>query len=196
MAESKSILIFGGTGLIGKYILDAVLAANPPFEKVGIYTTAGTAESKSQLINDLKAKGVQIHIGDIRDIEDVAKAYAAGYDTVISAIGRAAIAEQIPLIELAEKTESVKKFFPSEYGTDIEYGPKSKDEKPHQQKLKVRKHIRENVQRLEYSYVVTGPFAEGYIGKPWAAGGYDVKAKEAILPGTGNEKVSLTTMPE
>lgn len=199
MAETKSILLFGATGLIGTYILDAILAADPPFEKVGIFTSASTAQSKAQLIDQLKAKGVQVYIGDIKNADDVSKAYSAGYDTIVSALGRGTIAEQIPLIELAEKTESIKKFFPSEYGTDIEYGPQSKDEKPHQQKLKVRKYIRENVKRLEYTYLVTGPFAEGYIGKPMKerrAGGFDIKANKAILSGTGNDRVSLTTMPE
>jgi hypothetical protein len=199
MAKTRSILVFGATGLIGTYILDAILAADPPFEKVGIFTSAATAESKAQLIKDLEAKGVHVHIGDIKSSDDVLKAYAGGYDTIVSALGRATIAEQILLVELAEKIEDIKKFFPSEYGTDIEYGPQSKDEKPHQQKLKVRKYIRENVQRLEYTYLVTGPFAEGYVGKPMKekrAGGVDVKAGKAFLPGAGTEKVSLTTNSE
>ncbi|KIW03518.1 uncharacterized protein PV09_05283 [Verruconis gallopava] len=196
MAETKSVLVFGATGTIGTYIFDAILAASPPFERVGIFTSAATAESKKQLVEELKAKGVHVHIGDIKNKDDISKAYSNGYDTVVSAIGRAAIADQILPLEIAEQTESVKKFFPSEYGTDIEYGPKSKDEPPHQQKLKVRKYIRENIKRLEYTFLVTGPFAEFYIGKPFGAGGYDVKAKKAILLGTGKERVSLTTMPD
>jgi hypothetical protein len=96
-------------------------------------------------------------------------------------------------------TPNIKRFFPSEYGTDIEYGSQSATEKPHQQKLKVRAYIREAVKRLEYTYLVTGPYAEGYIGKgrgDLSAGGFDVQARKAVLLGTGNEKISLTTMPE
>jgi len=189
-------LLFGATGVIGKYILAALLEASPPFSKVGIFTSANTASTKGDAIKALEQKGATIHIGDIKSESDVVAAYAAGYDTVVSALGRNTIADQIPLIELAEKTETIKKFFPSEFGTDIEYGPQSKDEKPHQQKLKVRKYIREHVKRLEYSFIVTGPFADGFIGAPRGesrAGGFDVKAKKAILLGTGEEKVSLTT---
>ena len=199
MAETNSLLIVGATGLIGTYILNAILSAQPPFQKVGIFTSPGTAESKKALIQDLESKGVQIHVGDIKNADDVSKAYAAGYDTVVSALGRPMIAEQILLLDLAEKTPSIKKFFPSEYGTDIEYGPKSKDEHPHQLKLKVRKHIRENIKRLEITYLVTGPFAEGYVGKASGderSGSIDVKAKKAVLLGTGKEKISLITMPE
>ena len=199
MAGTSKIVLFGATGLIGTHILDAILGADPPFEKVGIFTSPGTAESKSELIQDLKAKGVEIHVGDFENAEDVSKAYAAGYDTIVSAFGRPVIDKQILLIELAEKTSSIKKFFPSEYGTDIEYGPKSKDEPPHQLKLKVRKYIREHVKRLEYTYLVTGPFAEGYIGKASSderIGSFDVKNRKATLLGSGKDKISLTTMPE
>lgn len=199
MAETNKVLTFGATGFIGTHILDAILEAQPPFETVGIFTSASTASAKGQLLDDLKTKGVKIHIGDVTDTGDVTKAYSAGYDTVISAVGRPVSDKQILLLELAEKTGSIKKFFPSEYGTDIEYGLKSKDEHPHQLKLQVRKYIRENIERLEYTYLVTGPFAEGYIGKSEGderIGSIDVKAKKANLLGTGKEKVSLTTNPE
>ena len=106
---------------------------------------------------------------------------------------------QIPLIKVAEESDTIKRFFCSEYGTDIEYGPQSAIEKPHQQKLKVRKYICENVKRLEHTYLVTGPYAEMYLmatrGNP-AVGSFDVAAKKAYLLGDGNGKISLTTMPD
>jgi len=123
-----------------------------------------------------------------------------GFDTVISALGRTAIHLQIPLIKVAEESDTIKRFFPSEYGTDIEYFPDSNTEKPHQEKLKVRKYIRENTKRLTFTYVVTGPYPEFYMGGaiPGAPeiGGFDVKAKQAWVLGDGNDKVSFTTMPD
>jgi hypothetical protein len=122
-----------------------------------------------------------------------------GFDTVVSALGRTAILMQIPLIKVAEESNTIKRFFASEYGTDIEYGPQSATEKPHQQKLKVRKYISENVKRLEHTYLVTGPYAEMYLmaspGNP-AIGSFDVTAKKAHLLGDGKGKISLTTMPD
>ena len=96
----------------------------------------------------------------------------------------------------------MKWFLPSEYGTDIAYGPNSVHEKPHQQKLKVRAVLEKEISRadLEYSYVVTGPFAELYLHQVPGleeAGGWDVKRQKAVLLGdTGTEKISLTTMKE
>lgn len=99
-----------------------------------------------------------------------------------------------------EKTPSVKRFFPSEYGTDIEYGPESASEPPHQQKLKARAALKES-SGLDYTYVVTGPYADpvGYLG---AApdhpdiGSFNVKEKKAVLIGDGKGPISLTTPNE
>lgn len=108
------------------------------------------------------------------------------------------LAEQINLIKLAEASQTIKRFFPSEYGTDIDYCPQSANEKPHQQKLKARKYIRDNVRRLEYTYLVTGPYVDLYISNAKSSeyGSFNVKAKKAVLLGTGNEPVSFTTMAE
>lgn len=122
-----------------------------------------------------------------------------GIDIVVSAVGRPVIDDQINLIKWAEETPNVTWFFPSEYGTDIEYGPQSASEKPHQLKLKVRKFIKDNVKRLSYTYLVTGPYADMYFNRDPGddrTGGYDVNRKSAVIIGDGNNKVSLTTMDE
>lgn len=94
----------------------------------------------------------------------------------------------------------MKRFFPSEYGTDIEYGPESANEPPHQQKLKVRAALKE-VSKLEYTYVVTGPYAAvgGFLGtSPYAPeiGSFNVKEKKAVLIDDGKGKISLSTPDE
>lgn len=99
---------------------------------------------------------------------------------------------------MADQTPSVKWFFPSEYGTDIEYSPASANERPHQQKLNVRAALRD-AKDLRHTYVVTGPFADGYIGLgfPSSRGGaFHTKEKKADLLGDGDGRVSLTTMSE
>ena len=120
-----------------------------------------------------------------------------GIDVVVSAVGRNVVQEQVRLAKIASNA-GVKRFFPSEYGTDIEYGPQSAHEKPHQQKLKVRaamKQLQAEGSEMSYTYVVTGPFADGYVSNlPFEdAGMFDVKRRIAVLLGDGKGKISLTT---
>ncbi|KAJ5650325.1 uncharacterized protein N7484_004048 [Penicillium longicatenatum] len=197
----KNLLIFGATGTIGSFILEAILSARSQFDRVAIFTSPRTAETKAAYLEKLKAQNIEIIVGDVED-ENAVKAAYTGIDTVISALGRMALAQQIPLIRLAAASPSVKLFLPSEYGTDIAYGPASANEKPHQQKLKVRAVLEKEISReqLNYAYVVTGPFAEMYLHfAPGVdeAGGWDVKARKAVLLGEkGEERVSLTTMKD
>lgn len=138
--------------------------------------------------------------GDLNSGEDITRALD-GFDTVVSCLGRTVLHLQVELAQLADKHPDVKRFFPSEYGTDIAYGPSSANEKPHQQKLKVRAEI-EKLKNLEYTYIVTGPYANADFGLYFGAtpiekeklGTFDAKRKRAVLLGTGDDKVSFTTM--
>ncbi|KAK6821846.1 isoflavone reductase family protein [Apiospora arundinis] len=201
----SKVLIIGATGVIGKHITSAIAKASASasiksLSRVSILTSAATVANsqKQPLLSSWKQQGLSVITGDITKPEDVRKAYQ-DIDTVVCCLGRTALLEQIELLRLAEKTDNVKWFFPSEYGTDIEYDATSKDEKPHQNKLKVRAFIRDEIKRLKVTYVVTGPYADMYleIKSPHdVAGGFDPKAHKAILIGDGNGKVGLTTMPD
>lgn len=197
-APSK-ILIFGGTGTIGKYITASVLRAKPAFNQVTLFTSANTAATKTGLLEKWKAEGLSVIVGDIESESDVAAAYK-GVDTVISAVGRGALHTQFALLRLAEASDSVKWFLPSEYGTDIEHNTdKSPHEKPHQFKLQVRKQVRENIKRLKVTYVVTGPYFDMWVNAiPGLeqAGGFVPDKKEAYVIDEGEGKIGFCTMWE
>jgi hypothetical protein len=195
---SQKIIVFGATGTIGKFIIGAIVDAKASFKRIAIFTSPNTVETKKEYIDGLKASGVEVIVGNVRDEKDVSKAYE-GFDTVVSAVGRPVILDQILLLRVAEATPNIKRFLPSEYGTDIEFGPKSPNEKPHQLKLKVRAYIRDEVKRLEHTYLVTGPYADGFIGMTRgdpSGGGFDVKGKKATLLGTGDDKIAMMTCSE
>ena len=198
-AVTKNILIFGATGSIGTHITNAILNSKENFGKISIFTSQETVSKKSDVIEKLKSRGASIITGDITSESDVTSAYN-GFDTIVSAVGRPVIDKQEKLIKLADQHPDVKRFFPSEYGTDIEYDETSASEKPHQMKLGVRALLK-TVKNLEYTYVVTGPYADAdgfYLAakKPEneAQGSFDVQRKRAVLLGDGNGKISLTTM--
>lgn len=199
----SKLLIIGATGVIGKYITGAILSSKsriPSLSQVSILTSPATVSNpaKAALLASWKSQGLSIITGDINNADDVKRAYK-DIDTVVSCLGRGGLLEQIELLKLAEGSSSVRWFFPSEYGTDIEYDETSKDEKPHQNKLKVRAFIREHLKKVQVTYVVTGPYADMFLDYKkgfQAAGGYDAKNKEAVLVGDGEDKIGFTTMPE
>jgi uncharacterized protein YbjT (DUF2867 family) len=117
--KPKSLLIFGATGTIGRYITNAIANAEPAFDQVTIFTSEDTVTRKQDFIKELKSKAVKIVTGDVNNEGDVKKAYQ-GIDTVISAVGRNVIETQINLFKLAAESDSVKWFLPSEYGTDVD----------------------------------------------------------------------------
>jgi nucleoside-diphosphate-sugar epimerase len=200
MAVSENILIIGGTGLIGEHISNAIVASREHFQRIALFTSANTIFTKAAFVDGLKAKGVEIIVGDIKLADDVREAYT-GFDTVISCVGRQVISAQLELIRLADKHPDVKRFFPSEYGTDVEHNATSSTELPHQAKLKVRAALAAT-QTLEYTYIVTGPYANADRGlflsaaptQTEASGSFDVKRKRAVLLGDPDAKINLTTM--
>lgn len=200
MAQTtRNILIFGATGLIGSHITHAILEDASSFGSITIFTSPKTTTTKADKIKSLTSRGVRVIAGNITSEEDVNNAYT-GIDTVVSCVGRPIIHTQVQLLQLADRHPDVRRFFPSEYGTDIEYRPESAGEKPHQQKLKVRAALKD-VKDLDYTYLVTGPYGDAgglYLSaKPVgndATGSFNVEHKRAVLLGNGNDKISLTTM--
>lgn len=165
-----------------------------------LFTSPNTALTKASLLSKWKSSGLSVIEGDITDAKDVSGAYAAtGADTVVSAVGRGVIDAQVELLRLAEQSGTVRWFLPSEYGTDIEHNAKSPAEKPHQLKLKVRRFARENLSRIQVTYVVTGPYFDMWVDvAPGAeqAGGFEVEKKVAHLIDDGKGRVGFCTMWE
>ncbi|RMZ85304.1 hypothetical protein DV738_g111, partial [Chaetothyriales sp. CBS 135597] len=184
--------------------------AKSSFGRIAIFTSQNTVDTKPEAIKKLRDSGVEIFTGSLDDHARIKEVYNGGssssnnndnapFDTIINAFGRAAILAQIPLIDLAEQTPTVRRFFPSEFGTDIEYDAATSPGEPtHQDKLAVRAHLRDHTKRLEYTYLVTGPYADLYLGPPHRAapetGSFDVKARRAVVLYDGKTPVSLTSM--
>jgi nucleoside-diphosphate-sugar epimerase len=67
----QKILLFGATGVIGKYILQALLESNANFPKIGIFTSAGSEQKNQDNFDALKRKGIDLIVGDVHNEEDV-----------------------------------------------------------------------------------------------------------------------------
>jgi uncharacterized protein YbjT (DUF2867 family) len=79
MSLAKNILLFGATGNIGSFILDALLSARSQFTRIAIFTSPHTAQTKANQLSKLKQQGVEVITGNIEDEEAVQAAYAGMY---------------------------------------------------------------------------------------------------------------------
>ncbi|KAL7893087.1 hypothetical protein HDV63DRAFT_368657 [Trichoderma sp. SZMC 28014] len=192
--KPSHILVFGATGNIGKYIVNQLIAAKPPFPKISIFTSANTVATKAELLNKWKAAGASIVVGDVKDSTDVKNAYQ-GVDTAISCLGRGALQYQFELIKQADASESVRWFFPSEYGTDPDHNPSSAHEKPHTFKRAVRKMFAEEVKNLKPTYLVVGPYIEMWTPKDLVSG-FDIQKREATILEDGEQLIGFTAMDD
>lgn len=77
-AACKKLLIFGATGLIGKYITQALVQNKSKFDRIAVFTSSATVQNKVQEIESLKKEGVEIIVGDVTNSKDVVDAYRGG----------------------------------------------------------------------------------------------------------------------
>ncbi|RWR82419.1 isoflavone reductase [Cinnamomum micranthum f. kanehirae] len=118
MAEGSKILIIGGTGYIGKFIVEAsAKSGHPTFALVREGTVSDPA--KASLIEGFKNYGVILIHGDLYNHESLVKAIKQ-VDVVISTVGHGQLADQTKIIAAIKEAGNVKRFFPSEFGNDVD----------------------------------------------------------------------------
>ncbi|KAM3709584.1 hypothetical protein ACJW31_02G182700 [Castanea mollissima] len=159
MAHKSKILIIGGTGYIGKYIVEESAKAGHPTFALVRENTASNPE-KSKLIESFKSSGVTLLHGDIYDYESLVKAIKQ-VDVVISAVGIQQTADQVNIIAAIKEAGNIKRFLPSEFGVDVD---RAKAVYPIKHHLGVKASIRRSIEAegIPYTYLVSNGFA-GYF---------------------------------
>jgi uncharacterized protein YbjT (DUF2867 family) len=71
----ENLLILGATGYIGVYIVDSIIKAKDSFGRIAIFTSPSTAENKPEKLEELKAQGVEVIIGDFKKASDLEAAF-------------------------------------------------------------------------------------------------------------------------
>ncbi|KAJ9135813.1 hypothetical protein P3X46_032948 [Hevea brasiliensis] len=181
MAEKSKILVIGGTGYIGKFIVEAsAKLGHPTFAFVRESTVSSNPE-KSKLIESFKSSG-----GDIHDHESLVKAITQ-VDVVISTVAALQVPDQVKIIAAIKEAGNVKRFVPSEFGTDVD---RTHAVEPAASIFGLKAKIRRatEAEEIPYTYIVSNGFA-GYflptLGQPNAQ--VPPRDKVVIL-GDGNPK--------
>ncbi|KAL2936319.1 Isoflavone reductase-like protein PCBER [Bienertia sinuspersici] len=106
MAEMSKILVIGGTGYIGKFIVEAsAKSGHPTFALVRGETLSNPA--KAPIIDSFKTLGVTLVSGDVYDHESLVKAIKQ-VDVVISTVGFMLLADQAKIIDAIKEAGNVK----------------------------------------------------------------------------------------
>ncbi|GAU47253.1 hypothetical protein TSUD_243460 [Trifolium subterraneum] len=159
MAEKSKILVLGGTGYLGKFIIEASVKEGHPTFALIRETTVSHPE-KSKLIESFKSSGVTLLYGDLSDHESLVKAIKQ-VDVVISTLGGAQVNDQVNLIAAIKEAGNIKRFLPSEFGIDVDrHHAVEPVASFFAQKAQIRRAI--EAEGIPYTYVSSNAFA-GYF---------------------------------
>ncbi|CAL5042884.1 unnamed protein product [Urochloa decumbens] len=112
------VLVIGGTGFIGRHIVAAsAREGHPTF--VLVRDAAPTDHAKAAVLQGFRDAGVTIVKGDLYNHESLVAAIRA-VDVVISALGHYQILDQTRIISAIKEAGNVKRFFPTEFGNDVD----------------------------------------------------------------------------
>lgn len=185
MAEKSKILIIGGTGYIGKYIVEAsAKAGHPTFALVRETTVSDPVKGK--LIDNFRSLGVNLVHGDLYDHESLVKAIKQ-VDVVISTVGHMQLADQVKLISAIKEAGNVKRFFPSEFGNDVD---RVHAVEPAKSAFAIKAQIRRAVEAegIPYTYVSSNCFAGYFLPTLVQPGATAPPRDKVIILGDGNPK--------
>ncbi|XP_054818660.1 phenylcoumaran benzylic ether reductase Betv6 [Prosopis cineraria] len=185
MAEKSKILIIGGTGYIGKYVVEASAKAGHPTFALARESTVSDP-IKGKLIDNFRTLGVNLLHGDLYDHESLVKAIKQ-VDVVISTVGHMQLADQVEIISAIKEAGNVKRFFPSEFGNDVD---RVHAVEPAKSAFAIKAQIRRAIEAegIPYTYVSSNCFAGYFLPSLVQPGATAPPRDKVIILGDGNPK--------
>ncbi|PWZ31813.1 Isoflavone reductase IRL [Zea mays] len=186
MASEKSkILVVGGTGYLGRHVVAASARLGHPTSAL-VRDTAPSDPAKAALLKSFQDAGVTLLKGDLYDQASLVSA-VKGADVVISVLGSMQIADQSRLVDAIKEAGNVKRFFPSEFGLDVD---RTGIVEPAKSILGAKVGIRRATEAagIPYTYAVAGFFAGFALPKVGQVLAPGPPADKAVVLGDGDTK--------
>lgn len=183
--KKNRILVFGGTGYIGKYIVKASISLGHP---TLVYTrplNAQTPPSKAQLCHDFNSMGVTLVHGELE--HDQIMAVIKQVDIVICTLAFPQVMEQLKIINAIKLAGNIKRFLPSDFGVEED---RVKPLAPFQGFLDKKINIRREIEAagIPYTFVSANCFGAYFINfliRPYE------KRNDIVVYGNGETKAVL-----
>ncbi|KAG5049130.1 hypothetical protein JHK85_010233 [Glycine max] len=185
--RKSRILIFGGTGYIGKYMVKAsVTLGHPTF----VYTRpldAQTPSSKAQLCKEFNSMGVTLVHFELQgqgELEhDQILAVIKQVDIVICSLPYPQVMEQLKIIDAIKVAGNIKRFLPSDFGVEED---RVNPLPPFQAFLDKKRKIRREIEAagIPYTFVSANCFGAYFVN-------YLLRPYEITVYGNGDTKAVL-----
>ncbi|KAK3163652.1 hypothetical protein QOZ80_1AG0006410 [Eleusine coracana subsp. coracana] len=181
------VLVIGGTGHIGKHLVFASIRLGHS-TAILVRDTTPSDPAKVELLKSFIESGAALLKGDLLDHESLVKAIRCA-DVVISAVGPRQVKEQPRIITAIKEAGNVKRFMPSEFGSDVD---RLNTVDPAKSLYAVKANLRRLIEAegIPHTYVACNSFAETYlpsIGDVTAVGAGPPSNRITVL-GDGNSK--------
>ncbi|KAJ1428216.1 NmrA-like domain [Sesbania bispinosa] len=189
-AATTKILVIGGTGLMGKFLVEAsVKAGHPTFAFLRDLTPSDP--QKSSIIHNFNTLGVNLLLGDIHDHQSLVKAIKQ-VDVVISAVNHTQVPDQYKIISAIKEAGNIKRFFPSEFGIDVDRNNAVNGAKTlFETKVKMRRII--EAEGIPFTVVVANFFTRHFLPTRPELRAIAAPLDTVIILGDGNTKAIFNT---
>ncbi|KAL6637789.1 hypothetical protein ACP70R_025361 [Stipagrostis hirtigluma subsp. patula] len=181
--ERSRVLVIGGTGYIGRYIVAASAREGHP-TTVLVRDPAPADPAKAAVLQGFRDAGVTLVKGDLYNHESLVAAVKS-VDVVISAVGYAQLPDQTRIISAIKVAGNVKRFFPSEFGNDVDHvHPVEPAKSVFAVKARIRRAI--EAEGIPYTYVSSNFFAGRYLSNLGQPGVTGLPTDKVLILGDGN----------
>lgn len=189
--KSKSVLVVGATGMLGRHIVEALLQ-KPDLQITLLVRNRHLNGEMNRTLEEWLYRGVSLVQGDVLDQESLLRA-CQGKDVVLSVVSgsREIAAEgQLNLLEAARKA-GVGRFIPSDYALNY-FGLQPGDNAFLDYRIEVAEAVKAS--GLAYTFILTGCFTEVLFMPLFNV--FDLPNRRATFWGDGETKFDITTMPD
>ncbi|KAG8075940.1 hypothetical protein GUJ93_ZPchr0006g46452 [Zizania palustris] len=183
--ERSRVLVIGGTGYIGRFIVAASAREGHP-TAVLVRDPAPADPDKAAVLQGFRDAGATLVKGDLYDHESLVAAIKST-DVVISAVGYAQLADQTRIISAIKEAGNVKRFVPSEFGNDVD---RVHAVEPAKSVFAVKAGIRREIEAegIPYTYVSSNFFAGRFLPNLSQVGIKGLPTDKVVILGDGNVK--------
>ncbi|KAI6675591.1 hypothetical protein NL676_003497 [Syzygium grande] len=117
--NKSKILVFGGTGYLGKHVVGASVSFGHPTFVFARSATPQTPPYNLHVRDELRSLGVTLIEGELEEHEKMVSVLKQ-VDIVISALPNPLTPDQINIVDAIIAAGNIKRFVPSEFGCDVD----------------------------------------------------------------------------